>query len=258
VYSTIDLAAGDIQILLDDTAECASPVESLDIPLVLATTWTRVAIPFAGLAATRAAIVSIGVKQVVDVGAFTLYLDDIQAFVGQVYGVLSIRGLSEPDDVELNAASVVKLLDGSYYANDVPSYNRNITINFGPVSVKDNRTHLLTSWNKSVCRIIAQGDEAIVCRTTEKFGNEWLEGLSFAKAFTMSFVEKSARTSMPSSWDSDSVVTSYSGDTVALAGIRYYTGSGAPLDTLGNNGDWYWDTVGLLSYQKHGGAWVGV
>jgi hypothetical protein len=35
----------------------------------------------------------------------------------------------------------------------------------------------------------------------------------------------------------------------------YLSGSGAPASTLGKNGDRYWDTVGLIGYDKLGGMW---
>ena len=78
VYSTVALSAGDLQVLLDDTAACASPVESLNIPATTANTWTRHVISLAN-PQSDSAIISVGIKQVVDKGAFTLYLDDIRA-----------------------------------------------------------------------------------------------------------------------------------------------------------------------------------
>jgi hypothetical protein len=78
VKSSVSLAAGDIQILLDDTAQCASPVKSLDLPIISADTWTAVKLDIEG-ASGLTAVISIGVKMVVDKGAFTLRLDEIRA-----------------------------------------------------------------------------------------------------------------------------------------------------------------------------------
>lgn len=81
IRSTVALASGDLQLLLDDTAACASPIETLDIPAVTAgevNTWKYVKLTLA-TPATCTAIVSVGVKMVVDKGAFTFYLDDIRA-----------------------------------------------------------------------------------------------------------------------------------------------------------------------------------
>lgn len=76
IKSTVALSAGDLQLLLDDTGSCASPLESLNVPAVIANTWTRVYMPLAdpGLLTS---VISIGIKMVVDKGAFTLNLDDI-------------------------------------------------------------------------------------------------------------------------------------------------------------------------------------
>ena len=79
IWSSAALTAGDIQILLDNTAQCASAVESLDIPAVSANTWTRVVISLAN-PTSDSAIISIGLKMVVDKGAFTLRADDIRAY----------------------------------------------------------------------------------------------------------------------------------------------------------------------------------
>lgn len=78
IYSTTALDAGDIQLLLDDTASCASPVETLDIPATSANKWTRHIISLAN-AGDDTAIISVGLKMAVDKGAFTLYADDIRA-----------------------------------------------------------------------------------------------------------------------------------------------------------------------------------
>ena len=78
VYSTIALDAGDIQLLLDNTAECASPLESLNIPATAANTWTRHIISLANPQRDYA-IISVGLGMVVDKGSFDLRVDDIKA-----------------------------------------------------------------------------------------------------------------------------------------------------------------------------------
>lgn len=78
IKSTVALNAGDLQLLLDDTASCASPLESIDVPAIPANTWVRVHLPLADKSADTA-IISIGLKMVVDKGAFTINIDDIVA-----------------------------------------------------------------------------------------------------------------------------------------------------------------------------------
>jgi len=78
IRSTVALDAGDIQVLLDDTASCASAVESLDIPATLANTTTTHTISLAN-PHLDTAIISVGLKMVTDKGAFILYADRIKA-----------------------------------------------------------------------------------------------------------------------------------------------------------------------------------
>jgi hypothetical protein len=78
IYSSVALDAGDIQLLLDDTSNCASPLETINLPAIAATTWTRVRLPLAN-PDSDLAIISIGLKMAVDKGAFDLYIDDVNA-----------------------------------------------------------------------------------------------------------------------------------------------------------------------------------
>ncbi len=78
IYSTVALDAGDLQLLLDDTVQCASPVESLNIPATTANTWTRHIITLAN-PQSDSAVISVGLKMVVDKGAFNMWVDDIKA-----------------------------------------------------------------------------------------------------------------------------------------------------------------------------------
>lgn len=76
VRSTVALDAGDMQLLLDDTASCASPQESINIPAISADTWTLVQLDIV-TPASLTAVISVGIKQIVDKGAFDLYVDHI-------------------------------------------------------------------------------------------------------------------------------------------------------------------------------------
>jgi hypothetical protein len=91
IYSDIAVAAGVLQLVLDNTAACASPVESLDIPALPAGQWRYVKLAFAGAGATRNAIQSVGINAVSDPGAATVFIDDIRA--GNAF-----LGVAEDDD----------------------------------------------------------------------------------------------------------------------------------------------------------------
>lgn len=78
VKSTIATIAGDLQIQLDEHADCISPLKSLNIPALTPATWTRVALPL-GDASGLGSLISIGLFQVTDLGAFTINIDDVRA-----------------------------------------------------------------------------------------------------------------------------------------------------------------------------------
>ena len=88
IKSTVVAAAGDLDILIDETALCATP-DRLDIPAVaVADTWYHLTASLAGVAAAdRNAIISVGFSDDTDLGAVTVHLDDIRACSYDVTGV---------------------------------------------------------------------------------------------------------------------------------------------------------------------------
>jgi len=78
VKSTVATSAGNLKILLDDTASCATPIETLSVPALSADTWTYVRIALAN-PETDTAIISVGLEYDSDLGACTVWLDDIKA-----------------------------------------------------------------------------------------------------------------------------------------------------------------------------------
>jgi len=81
VKSTVNLDAGDLDILLDDTASCASPLEEIDIPSLTANTWTEITVAITNPAALTA-VISIGIDMNVDKGAFIFRIDQVRATEG--------------------------------------------------------------------------------------------------------------------------------------------------------------------------------
>ena len=80
VKSTVATSAGNLKIHLDNTANCASPLESADVPALTADTWkfVRVALSNPEL---NTAIISVGLEYDADIGACTIWLDDIRVVV---------------------------------------------------------------------------------------------------------------------------------------------------------------------------------
>ena len=75
-------AAGDLRILLDDNAACASPIETLNVPVLTRNVWKYCRLPL-NLAEKDTAIISIGLKfhdvSNINDGDATIFLDDIKA-----------------------------------------------------------------------------------------------------------------------------------------------------------------------------------
>ena len=78
VKSTVATSAGNLKLLLDNTAACVSPLETLSIPALSADTWTFVRMSLAN-PETDTAIISVGLEYDADIGAVTVWIDDIVA-----------------------------------------------------------------------------------------------------------------------------------------------------------------------------------
>jgi len=78
VKSSVNLTAADLHLLLDETAECATPLEEISLPAITANTWTWVKLALAN-PATDLLLISIAIKQAVDKGIFILNIDDVRA-----------------------------------------------------------------------------------------------------------------------------------------------------------------------------------
>jgi len=114
--STINLNAGDLLFLADNTALCASPYESLGTPALTANTWTLCTLKLATPASDLACI-CLGISQAVDKGAFDLYIDDVVAFKPGYYAPL-LTGLFNGCDLRLSPRNLTAL-----GANDAFSMN---------------------------------------------------------------------------------------------------------------------------------------
>jgi len=72
--SNVTIAAGAIDILIDDSANAASPIETLALPALTADIWTYVRMALAA-PEDLTAIISVGIRFTTDTGAQILYMD---------------------------------------------------------------------------------------------------------------------------------------------------------------------------------------
>ena len=80
IKSTVATSAGNIKIHLDNTANCASPLESADVPALTADTWTFVRVALSN-PELNTAIISVGLEYDADIGACTIWLDDVSVVI---------------------------------------------------------------------------------------------------------------------------------------------------------------------------------
>lgn len=102
------LNAGDWQIKLDDTNAIASPVVSLDIPAIVANTWTFLELTLPDMSGLGAAL-SVGLYQVVDKGAMIAYIDEVGVTGQVIFGASSymLPAGNGVTPVNINDASTV-------------------------------------------------------------------------------------------------------------------------------------------------------
>ena len=139
VKSSVSTNAGDLQLLLDDTALCASPRKTLDLPALTANTWTKVVLFFDSTYHAAdddlTGIISVGIKMVVDKGIFDLYLDEIRAgkyliekFAGD-YGADPLLGKA----YFLLATALTKYVDPDTYDFDIQTYWSGTGVKYTPI-----------------------------------------------------------------------------------------------------------------------------
>ena len=113
IKSSVATTAGDLQILLDDTAKCVSPLETLNVPALVANTWTHVRVALL-TPQLDIAIISLGLKYTVDIGACTIHLDDFRAVrLASIATPLQVAQFIQ-DDVYFALSAAV---DSAYYQN---------------------------------------------------------------------------------------------------------------------------------------------
>lgn len=86
IKSSVAVAADQLQILISDEALCANPECTINIPALAAGVQYNLVIDhdFSADGISALTLISIGVKQVSDLGEFDLYIDDVRAAATQI------------------------------------------------------------------------------------------------------------------------------------------------------------------------------
>ncbi len=169
VKSSIALRAGQLQILLDKDAACESPEATIDLPSIPAGVWTTVMVP-ADFSSLTADIQSVGVKQVPDLGAFDLNLDEIKAVHGMVE--------TNSEEVELAAGAQVRYTHytmdydrGTIQFVNAPAGAQDVTASYKhrTISVDAVITGETTEANLAIIKDTAYLDSVAIVGTITKF-----------------------------------------------------------------------------------------
>ena len=109
IKSTVATSSGNLKILLDNTASCASPLETLSVPALTADTWKFCRVSLAN-PETDSAIISVGFEYDSDLGACTVWLDEVKVVRNDsaIWATLSRRAWR----LDKEAADLVLTMDG--------------------------------------------------------------------------------------------------------------------------------------------------
>jgi hypothetical protein len=120
----------------------------------------------------------------------------------KTFTVLGVRGLDDVDDLRFWPRLQNELLDGTM-TESVLGFGRIITIDFGVIEAKADRVWLvafLIASDKQITCAAPAEDVAVVLGDVDGISNEWLDGLDFARSFTLTFKEKAINTTQPDAW----------------------------------------------------------
>lgn len=115
VKSSIKTALGNLQLVLDDTAQCASPVVAMSLPVLEPGVWTDIELFYVPTTAGLDKIISIGIKYVTDLGAMILNIDDLQMQLYPAEPPIAVEGAMRLFKVETDALKIRIITPGQYY-----------------------------------------------------------------------------------------------------------------------------------------------
>jgi hypothetical protein len=205
IRSSIDTVSGDLQFLIDNTAGCVSPQETLNIGALVKDTWSQQTLTLA-TPANLTAVIALGLNVAVDNGAQNVYIDKIELVTEArtFSNELSVVGFDNPENEEgFPDTEAERLLDASWYKQPVLAATRDITIDLGVVSTIAEQIFLRNWTFAQTTQQITYASETVdVVSTISSFPVERMDGIKLAKRIILNCKEKTARLThvIPSSW----------------------------------------------------------
>lgn len=203
IRSSVGVSSGDLKFLLDNTANCASPTETLTVGALSANTWSEQTLTLS-TPANCTAIISIGVQVDVDKGAQDIWIDDVRIVSeSKTFNELYVKGFDAPDNEDcFPDIETRKLLSGDWYETVPLVATRSIEI--GIVTTTPAEFLFLRNWYFApATRQITYDSETVdVVRDGSNFIMDWADGFQDAKMIVLRVKEKTARAlnTLPSSW----------------------------------------------------------
>jgi len=148
IRSTVALAEGDLQILLDDTGGCVSPLETIDIPALVAGTRTEISIDITTPAALGA-VISLALNVAVDKGANTVYIDDVR-------GITELTGDVENlifSDMIYNDTDAVLNFVFSNRVNEIQKFVPGVSSCFEDLGGSPNKAEVVLNFSNHLVRM---------------------------------------------------------------------------------------------------------
>jgi hypothetical protein len=195
-------AAGDVELLLSEAAQCATPSEELDLGAMAINEWTGHCLALASPGdADLDTLISVGLRNGTQFETGDdVWFDEIFATTATQFDMLAVRGLHRPEDVLYFPPIQEPLLDGTIH-EDINGFRRRITLDFEPTTDLT-KLKFLDTWARADYKYIISTNDIVrvVLEDPEGQSLEWLGGFQEARKPMIVCLGRSIRTSQPPSW----------------------------------------------------------
>lgn len=182
------------------TTDCSASYDELNLPALTAGVWTLCALELS-IASTLTQVKSVGLVQNT-AGDVAVHIDDVRAISAQSYDTYGVKGLDDVDGVRLHPGVMNECPDGERRLSPT-AYGRIVNFKIAPGTTKANRVWLVVPFALSSTKSILYANEevSVIYQDGEiPFASEWLKGTPIGRAYPMVLLEKSIRSTSPSSW----------------------------------------------------------
>jgi len=193
-------ATGSLKLLLCSDTSGATPVETLVIPDLIAG-WNICTLPLA-VPANCTAIQSVAIQYDTASATRDLWVDNVLAVDARSYITYGVRGFDDVDGLRFWPGVQNECPNGELRVRST-AFGRVITFKITPKTTKPERVWLVTSFALATVRkmIFSEEEVAVVFADAKNpFASEWLHNTPIGRAYPMTLVEQSVRSTAPDAW----------------------------------------------------------